>query len=60
VQNPQDKIIDQATNTLIDKLLLEKIPLADIARVARRFRAPVPELHQSEIPERATSSGSTG
>ena len=34
VQDPQNKIIDQATKTLIDKLLLEKIPLAGIARVA--------------------------
>jgi len=34
VQNPQNKVIDQITKTLIDKLLLEKIPLAGIARVA--------------------------
>ncbi len=34
VQAPQNKAIDPATNTLIDKLLLEKIPLAGIARVA--------------------------
>ena len=33
VQDPQNKIIDQATKTLIDKLLLEQIPLAGIARV---------------------------
>lgn len=33
VQDPQNKIIDQATKILIDKLLLEKIPLAGIARV---------------------------
>lgn len=33
VQAPQNKIIDQASKTLIDKLLLEKIPLAGIARV---------------------------
>jgi transposase-like protein len=33
VQAPQNKVIDQATKTLIDKLLLEKIPLAGIARV---------------------------
>lgn len=33
VQDPLNKIIDQATKTLIDKLLLEKIPLAGIARV---------------------------
>ncbi|MBM0741809.1 IS1 family transposase [Phormidium sp. CLA17] len=34
VQDPQNKIIDQTTKTLIDKLMLEKIPLAGIARVA--------------------------
>jgi transposase-like protein len=33
VQDPRNKIIDEATKTLIDKLLLEKIPLAGIARV---------------------------
>jgi transposase-like protein len=34
VQDPQNKMIDEATKALIDKLLLEKIPLAGIARVA--------------------------
>jgi transposase-like protein len=34
VQDPQNKLITQATKTLIDKLLLEKIPLAGIARGA--------------------------
>ncbi|MEO1149188.1 MAG: IS1 family transposase [Cyanobacteria bacterium J06638_22] len=34
VEDPQNKIIDEATKHLIDKLLLEKIPLAGIARVA--------------------------
>ena len=33
VENPQNKIIHQETKNLIDKLLLEKIPLAGIARV---------------------------
>lgn len=33
VENPQNKIINQQTKSLIDKLLLEKIPLAGIARV---------------------------
>jgi transposase-like protein len=33
VRNPQNKVIDPATKALIDKLLLEKIPLAGIARV---------------------------
>ena len=33
VKDPQNKIIDDATKALIDKLLLEKLPLAGIARV---------------------------
>ena len=33
VEDPQNKIIDAATKRLIDKLLLEKIPQAGIARV---------------------------
>ena len=33
VLNPQQKRIDEATKQLIDKLLLEKLPLAGIARV---------------------------
>jgi hypothetical protein len=33
VQAPQNKVIDQGTKDLIDKLLLEKIPLAGITRV---------------------------
>ena len=33
VEDPQNKIIDEATQHLIDKLLLEKLPLAGIARV---------------------------
>lgn len=33
VKDPQNKTIDEATKHLIDKLLLEKIPLAGIARV---------------------------
>lgn len=34
VKNPQTKVIRDGTKALIDKLLLEKIPLAGIARVA--------------------------
>lgn len=34
VEDPQNKIISQETKELIDKLLLEKLPLAGIARVA--------------------------
>ena len=33
MEDPQNKIIDAATKRLIDKLLLEKIPQAGIARV---------------------------
>jgi transposase-like protein len=33
VENPQNKIISQDTKDLIEKLLLEKVPLAGIARV---------------------------
>lgn len=32
VQEPKNKVINQKTKNLIDKLLLEKIPLAGIAR----------------------------
>ena len=35
VQNPQQKRIDEATKALIDRLLLEKLSLAGIARVAQ-------------------------
>ena len=33
VEDPQNKVISDDTKALIDKLLLEKIPLAGIARV---------------------------
>jgi insertion element IS1 protein InsB len=33
VQDPQNTLIDQATKDLIDKLLLERLSLAGIARV---------------------------
>lgn len=33
VLNPKNKVIEQETRDLIDKLLLEKLPLAGIARV---------------------------
>ena len=35
VRDPQNKIISQETKELIDKLLLEKLPLTGIARVAK-------------------------
>ena len=34
MKDPQNKVINRQTKDLIDKLLLEKIPLAGIARVA--------------------------
>jgi hypothetical protein len=33
VEDPQQKLISQQTKDLVDKLLLEKIPLAGLARV---------------------------
>lgn len=49
VEDPQNKIIDQTTKTLIDKLLLEKIPLAGIARVVDVSEPWRRELCQWEI-----------
>jgi len=43
VEHSQQKRISQETKNLIDKLLLEKIPLADIARV---FDVSEPWLQQ--------------
>lgn len=34
MENPQQKLNSQQTKDLVDKLLLEKIPLAGIARVS--------------------------
>ena len=34
VEDPQNKVVSQETKELINKLLLEKLPLAGIARVA--------------------------
>jgi len=34
-KSTENKVIDQSTKDLIDKLLLEKIPLAGIARVTK-------------------------
>jgi transposase-like protein len=35
IENPTKKVIDQSTRDLIDRLLLERISLAGIARVAQ-------------------------
>ena len=43
VQDPQNKIINEATKHLIDKLLLEKIPLAGIAHVAEVSEVWLPQ-----------------
>lgn len=48
VKDPQNKVISQETKELIDKLLLEKLPLAGIARVPG-LRALATELRQPEI-----------
>lgn len=39
VEDPQQKQIDSSTKCLIDKLLLEKIPLAGIARICDVFES---------------------
>jgi insertion element IS1 protein InsB len=44
VQDPQKKSIDQTTNTVIDTLVLEKVPLAGIPRVVGVFRALAAKL----------------
>lgn len=55
VEDPQNKIIDEATNSLIDKLLLEKIPFAGIARVVG-VSEPSPELRESKTSRCVSSS----
>ena len=54
------KIIDQATRDLIDKLLLEKIPLAGIARVVGVSEPWLQNGSQCEIPKCALSGGRAG
>lgn len=34
VEDPRNKLIDDSTKRLIDKLLVEKVPLAGISRIA--------------------------
>ena len=51
VQDPQHRAISDETKTLIDKLLLEKLPLAGIARVTgvseRWLQSYVNDLYQN-------------
>ncbi len=44
VLNPKNKLIGEETKELIEKLLLEKIPLAGIARIALCIRPMVADL----------------
>ena len=44
VENPSQKLIDQATRELIDRLLLERISLAGIARECPSFGAMATSL----------------
>ena len=60
VKDPQNKIIDQATKTLIDKLPLEKIPLAGIAIVVGVSEPLAPELCQCQIWGSAPAGGGDG
>ena len=56
VQNPQNKIISAETKSLINKLLLEKLPLAGIVRVTgvseRWLQSYVNQLYQ-QVPHQA-------
>ena len=60
VENPQYRVISDETKSLIDKLLLEKLPLAGIARVTgvseRGLQIYVNELYQ-EVPRQADIRG---
>jgi transposase-like protein len=44
IENPTNKVISKDTIELIDRLLLEKIPLAGIARAAQVFRNLVTKI----------------
>lgn len=56
VQDPQNKVISPETKSLINKLLLEKLPLAGIARVSgvseRWLQSYVNQLYQ-QVPHQA-------
>ena len=56
VENPEHRIIDDETKELIDKMLLEKIPLAGVARVTgvseRWLQDYVNELYE-KVPRQA-------
>ena len=60
VENPQHRVISDETKTSIDKLLLEKLPLAGIARVTgvseRWLQLYINELYQ-EVPRQAEIRG---
>ena len=60
VENPQYRVISDETKSLIDKLLLEKLPLAGIARVTgvseRWLQIYVNELYQ-DVPHQAEIRG---
>jgi len=60
VEDPQHRVISDETKALIDKLLLEKLPLAGIARVTgvseRWLQIYVNELYQ-EVPRQAEIRG---
>lgn len=60
VQDPQNKIIDQATKTLIDKSIVGENPFSWDCQSNRCFRALATKLRQCQISERATSGDCTG
>ena len=60
VQGPQHRVISDETKVLIDKLLLEKLPLAGIARMTgvseRWLQTYVNDLYQA-VPRQAEIRG---
>jgi transposase-like protein len=60
VQDPQNKLISEETKSLINKLLLEKLPLAGIARVTGVsegwLQTYVNQLYQ-QVPRQAQLQG---
>lgn len=59
IQDPQNKVIDAGTKRLIDQLLLEKLPLAGLARVtnvSERWLQPYVKAKDEPVPRPVTVS----
>ncbi|MEM9566847.1 MAG: IS1 family transposase [Cyanobacteria bacterium P01_E01_bin.34] len=55
VENPQNMPIAAVTKELIDKLLLEKVPLAGISRVCRVSESWLQNLRQPQVRSRSSA-----